>query len=271
MCYTPFHIKKESGGVVPVPCGRCPECRKRRLNGWAFRIAQEEKMCNSAYFITLTYDTNHIPITGRGALSLQKRDVQLFFKRLRKKSGVAGDGRGIKYYAVGEYGTKTVRPHYHILLFNAKLEFISDAWRKGKVHYGEVNNASIRYTIDYMSKPKIVPYYDGDDRVPEFSLMSKGLGAGYLSERMIKWHRDDLFERMYVNIEDGKKVAMPRYYKERVYKWYERNMINEIMMRKQDKIILRCENLDVDFHYNMMEMKKRDFRIMGSKSKKILV
>lgn len=271
MCYTPFTIKKETGGVTPVPCGKCPACRNRRLNGWAFRLAQEEKICNSAYFITLTYGTNHIPITGCGSLSLNKRDIQLFFKRLRKKHDSEHIVGRIKYYAVGEYGEQTVRPHYHIILFNARLEFISDAWGQGRVHYGEVTSASIRYTLDYMSKPKIIPVYDGDDRQPEFSLMSKGLGAGYLSEKMIKWHHDSMMERMYVNIEDGKKVAMPRYYKQRIYKWWDINMINEANMIRQDKIIRKKELEDSKFHYNLMESKKRDFRIMGSKSKKMLL
>lgn len=270
MCYTPFYIKKETGGVIPVPCGKCKPCRGRRLNGWAFRLLEEEKICNSANFITLTYGTTHIPITERGSLSLCKRDVQLFIKRLRKKHDGANIVGSIKYYAVGEYGSTTVRPHYHILLFNAKIEFISDAWGLGHVHYGKVTPASIRYTLDYMSKPKTVPAFDGDDREPEFSLMSKRLGASYLSEKMINWHHEDMLNRSYCNLLDGKKVAMPRYYKERIYKWWDRNMIVENVLKKMDEKIRKSEVRDVNFHRNKGESIKRDFRVM-KKNKKVVL
>lgn len=31
------------------------------------------------------------------------------------------------------------------------------------------------------------------------------------------WHNADLLNRMYINIGDGKKAAMPRYYKQKIY------------------------------------------------------
>jgi len=55
--------------------------------------------------------------------------------------------------------------------------------------------------------------------------MSKGLGANYLSEYMVSWHKDDLLNRQYVNIIGGKKAAMPRYYKDRLYTEAERQKI----------------------------------------------
>lgn len=173
MCLQPINIKNSD---VPVPCGKCPECRARRTSGWSFRLMQQQKKAVSSYFITLTYDTAHVPITKSGFMGLDKRDVQLFIKRLRKAHGVPLPDTAIKYYAVGEYGGKTKRPHYHIILFNAKLELIQPAWDKGQVHYGQVAGASVGYTLKYMSKPSKIPMFKGDDRLKEFSLMSKGLG-----------------------------------------------------------------------------------------------
>ena len=34
---------------------------------------------------------------------------------------------------------------------------------------------------------------------------------------MIKWHKDDLENRMYCVLRDGKKISMPRYYKDKMY------------------------------------------------------
>lgn len=207
-CATPYMVRptkqasafyngqEQDGNPFPVPCGKCPECLTRRASGWSFRLMQEEKVASSAQFITLTYDTAHVPITA-GRMSLRKRDVQLFFKRLRKSqeqllrgtpTTATPDDRPIKYYAVGEYGTKTFRPHYHILLFNADRSLIQSAWQLGSTHYGLVSGASVGYTLKYMCKPRRIPQYIGDQRVPEFSLMSKGLGKSYLTDKIRDWH-----------------------------------------------------------------------------------
>lgn len=34
---------------------------------------------------------------------------------------------------------------------------------------------------------------------------------------MLVWHNEDYLNRMYINVGDGKKAAMPRYYKNKVY------------------------------------------------------
>lgn len=174
-CLTPYMVRDKITQVqIPVPCGKCPECLARRVSGWSFRLMNEEKKSLSAHFITLTYDTSHVPITKKGFMDLSKRDLQLFFKRLRKAHGVPVPENPIRYYAVGEYGGRTFRPHYHVILFNAQLEHIQTAWNIGQVHYGSVSGASVGYTLKYMSKPKRIPIHQNDDRQREFSLMSKG-------------------------------------------------------------------------------------------------
>lgn len=42
---------------------------------------------------------------------------------------------------------------------------------------------------------------------------------------MIQWHKSDLVGRMYLNIEGGKKISMPRYYKDKLYSEDERKRI----------------------------------------------
>lgn len=230
MCQTPYYAKDENLVSIPVPCGKCPECLSRRISGWSFRLCQTARKAKSSNFITLTYDTQHVPITSKGWMSLDKRHVQLFFKRLRKShvGRVESVEAPIRYYAAGEYGTTSKRPHYHILLFNADLSKIQDAWGMGSVHYGNstsVNEATAGYTLKYMSKPRLIPMHKNDDRVPEFALMSKGLGKEYLTPQMIAWHKASLLDRMYLNIEDGKKIAMPRYLKDKIYTPLERSEI----------------------------------------------
>lgn len=176
MCLTPITIKnKRTNEDQSVPCGKCPKCLSRRVSGWSFRLMQEDKISSSSHFVTLTYDPESLPISKHGRATLRKRDIQLFFKRLRK----VNDTR-IKYYCAGEYGTQGWRPHYHVILFNCNPDTIAGAWGHGSIDIGTVSAASVGYTLKYMSKPHRVPQYAGDDRVPEFSLMSKNWGLTIL-------------------------------------------------------------------------------------------
>lgn len=207
----------------------------------------------TSYFLTLTYDSDNVPLTASGFMTLCKRDLQLFFKSLR----FAQFGRrksDIKYYACGEYGGKSYRPHYHLILFNADLTYLvgsRDAhfvdlgvlkldgkvpykcsfWPHGHITVGTVTGASIGYTLKYMSKAKRIPLHHKDDRSREFSCMSKGLGIHYLSPSMVSWHKAALTDRMYCNI-DGKKIAMPRYYKDKLYTVEERQEILIAALKK---------------------------------------
>lgn len=204
---------------------------------------QEYRVSTSAFFVTLTYDTDNVPLTRNGFMGLSKRDCQLFFKRLRKLNPDAT----LKYYLAGEYGGQTMRPHYHLLLFNAVGDSLSKAWSLGAIHVGAVTRASVGYTLKYMSKVSKVPIHRNDDRLPEFALMSKGLGANYISEAMVQWHKSDLQNRMYCAIEDGKKVSMPRYYKQKIYSEDERRAAG---VSTRAKMLAERDSLELDPEYS---------------------
>lgn len=229
-CDTPFWIKiKGRLKDVPVRCGRCPPCKKARVDSWVVRLMEQSKTSESSYFITLTYNTNEVPITKNGFMTLDKSDYQKYMKRLRKREKDAK----IKYYACGEYGEQYMRPHYHAILFNVRnIQNIVDAWNeKGKVHIGKLTQKSAAYCCKYLDKTKQIPQHNRDDRLEEFSLMSKGLGDSYINERTKKYHKSDI-ERNYYTLEGGVKTALPRYYRERIYSPSERNKQNAIITEK---------------------------------------
>jgi len=215
-------MTKKDGSIIP--CSTCPNCIYRQTAGWAFRLIQEERNSISSAFITFTYGDANIVTTPYKLRSLCKYHLQCFFKRLRKYNR----GKQIKYYAVGEYGGKTKRPHYHAIIFNADENSIELAWSKrennhtkavpiGEIYYGDVSGYSIGYTLKYICKGKTVPAFELDDRQREFSLISKGIGLSYLTDNMLKWHNADLLNRMYVQLPGNIKVAMPRYYRNKIY------------------------------------------------------
>lgn len=204
-----------------VPCGKCLACLKTKRDDWSFRLMQEYKGSDSAAFITLTYHSKFVPDYG-----VNKRHFQLFMKRLRKKYET--NERKVRYYAVGEYGTKTKRPHYHAIIFNVEIDIknLEKLWPFGITHIGKVTEASIRYCTKY-----VIQRQEHLSTMPKgfakpFVLMSRryGLGAKYLTEGMMKyhwnairhWESHPLDARNYTFIY-GEKGRLPRYYKEKIW------------------------------------------------------
>lgn len=216
---------------------------------------EELKVSMSGYFITLTYDSTHIPLSRHGFMDLNFRHLQLFFKRLRYNNHKADNYLPLKYYAVGEYGSKTKRPHYHIILFNSTLPTISPSWEMGHVHYGTVTLASVGYVLKYISKNTYRKRFARDDRTEEDSRISKGLGKSYLTQNMLNWHHADLCGRLYCNAEDGKKIAMPRYYKLRLYSTEERETAGNFQL--QQMILKRNEKI-AEIGLEQFEKNRRD-------------
>jgi len=269
-CYNAFHVtipgRLES---VPVPCGKCPYCLKRKVSSWAFRLRKEDERSAVSFFVTLTYaEIEHF--TPRGFMNLNKRDVQLFFKRLRK----ATSGTIWKYYAVGEYGSENWRPHYHIILFAStrwtkqQLEIqLYKSWEKGKIDVGTVTGASVAYTLKYVQKPARVPVHVNDDRLPEFSLMSKGLGENFITDETKHFYRENLSEN-YV-IQDGFKIPMPRFYRERIFSRDDKGKQRQIIRKsvKEREILqsrryydLHPASLQVDYETYKNENRMAAYR-----------
>lgn len=118
---------------LQIPCGRCLGCRLAHSFQWAVRCTCESYFHKENYFLTLTYDSEHLPEDG----SLNRVHFQLFMKRLRKHFS----GYIIKVFYCGEYGDRRHRPHYHAILFGLPLAekdyrlYKVDISRKGNVNY----------------------------------------------------------------------------------------------------------------------------------------
>lgn len=195
----------ESRGVIH-PCGQCVFCRINRKREWIARLLLEAASHQSNQFWTLTYDEENLPRTlGPGttvrqstrsiqqssrrneicAASLQpgtlfKPDLEKFFKRIRRNFGQ------FRYYAIGEYGERLGRPHFHVLAFGIELslESLQETWGHGQCHIGNVEQASINYCIEYSLKSEKSDQLIDLRRIPEYSVMSRnpGIGAYALSE-----------------------------------------------------------------------------------------
>lgn len=221
-CESPYkvsnpHFGKHSKATkkIPVGCGKCEFCLKRKVMEWSFRLEQEAKRHTHVHFVTLTYDMANVPLTASLLPTLNKRDVQLYIKRIRKELGETR----IKYFSVGEYGSRSQRPHYHILFFGVpdKKLFVNH-WTAGSVHIGDyIDKGAIPYTLKYISKGGQVPAFDTDDRIPEFRHMSNGIGENFLTKQMIK-HIANKEDKLHILNSTGHSLRMPRYYIDRLLK-----------------------------------------------------
>lgn len=247
-CLAPIILKKAKHRKTSkdfatdiFPCGKCPNCIKRRVQGWTFRLLEEQKVSSTSIFLTLTYNDSNLPYSENGLPTLDKTDYQKFMKRLRKHISSL-EKPNLKYYAAGEYGTQSHRPHYHAIIFNLPkfytefAEVIESIWKNGQIKIDLVTPASIAYVAGYcMKKVENEPVGSDplDDRYPEFSLMSKGMGINYLTDGKRKYYKEHL--NPYLVIEGGQKMSMPRYFKDKIYTEEERAILNEKAIEHLEK------------------------------------
>uniref|UniRef100_A0AAU8B4T3 Replication initiator protein n=1 Tax=Dulem virus 209 TaxID=3145686 RepID=A0AAU8B4T3_9VIRU len=223
MCYFPspnlaFKGKAYSKGVYEFACGCCPECYRARANRIVLQCVKESELHVDNCMITLTYDQYVHDSRGRvigervSPLSVCKRDVQLFLKRLRRYFEYHHNVT-FKYYLTAEYGKRTHRAHYHVLLFGITFAdavlykktkrgnliytsaLLSRIWGKGicTVDSLRVTPATARYCSKYATKDV---HRDSD----VFSLRSHFLGFPALLA--------DFNGRSYLI--DGKEYPVPR-------------------------------------------------------------
>lgn len=188
----------------------------------------EAKQYDYNVFVTLTYADEFLPADG----NLVPRHLQLFLKRLRK-SAVPGSPvltsavRGIRFFASGEYGDHSDRPHYHALLFNCDFSdkrlvgkdlyespWLKERWPFGGHMIGQVTARSANYVAQYSMK-KLGSRLDCDAngviRQRPFLRMSRRPGIG--SDFVVRHHRD--LAGGYL-VYDGVRGPLPRAYKRKL-------------------------------------------------------
>lgn len=89
---------------------------------------------------------------------------------------------------------------------------------------------------------------------------------------MVQWHKNDLLNRMYLTVADGKKVSMPRYYKDKIYNREERGQIKAKYTKEyQDKLDRMLENpIEAEILINQIinQKKSNDEKIKLAKNQR---
>lgn len=197
------------------------------------------------HFITLTYDDDHLPLSPCDAPTLDKRHLQAFFKALRKYVDM-------KYYAIGEYGPRTFRPHYHALVWSAidhhdMYDLIVNIWQQGNIRISPVVAAQLGYVANYHIVANSVKQWLLEEaRAPEFTLSSKHLGDPS-QEVLERIAREGYHSRQ------GYRYSIPR-------KWMDMldNYTNMVLRAKQQQWL--TDKIDKEAQDDLKAVRQRDAR-----------
>lgn len=207
-------------GKMVVPCGRCVGCALDYGRNWSVRCYHESLLHSSNYFLTLTVDDAHLHRSHPDLPpSLDPQQVNFFIKSLRNR------GKKFRYFLCGEYGSKTSRPHYHMIVFGLTLTdlrpiskglvespWLNEIWGLGTIAIGNVTPESIAYCCRYTVKKVMgrpAQYYYDRGIYPEFVRMSRrpGIGADFF-----KKYRGDIYNSDKCWLPNGFLAKVPRYY-----------------------------------------------------------
>lgn len=222
LCRNPFIDR----GMHAYPCGQCVPCLYRRKRVWAHRIVLESFCHASSVFVTLTYSDNHLPADG----GLVPGDLQLWLKRIRRR---LGDQR-LRYFACGEYGGATRRPHYHLALFGmsgcaqgstnynlrgeveccSACSAVSETWGFGRIQLAPLTSQTAFYVAGYVSKKEESDLFwqeKGLQRPFQRMSLKPGIGAnalGAVASAMMQFSLDKTEVDVPVHLRHG-KFLMP--------------------------------------------------------------
>lgn len=259
--------EEERLGKTPFPCGRCLPCKINKCRVWQARLILEQRVSSCSCFVTLTYNDLFLPHDSVNRLPvLYKPDLINYIKRVRRKV----EPVKIRYYGVGEYGTISKRPHYHIVFFGIgpnDQQILTDCWSNkktpmGYVSVGDLTVQSARYIVGYIIA-KLTK--EGDPRLegkpPEFSSCSrKNGGIGYgailqLAENLKKmpyWTSQDILNSLKIG---GKTYPLGGYLTHCLADLLDTDpaALKSALYRYQDELILdHYDSLNPENYYHSL-------------------
>lgn len=257
-----------------IACGQCIGCRLDYSRQWANRCLLEMQYHEQSYFLTLTYDEDHLPLSrDSGFPTLEHDAIHDFMDRLNHKYKYY-TGKSLRYFGCGEYGGKTYRPHYHIIVFGLKLddlvlykktrrgdlmynsEFVSSCWPYGFVTVEDACWETAAYTARYVLKKhkgKDKSYYDILSIEPEHIRMSRrpGIGYQYFKDNFPKLKEKEHKFIHVKTLDGGKKFLKPKYFQ----KLYEieyplDSVFRSLDRQKEAEFISKMKMLKTDLSYD---------------------
>lgn len=268
---------REGDGFLTVPCGQCMGCLVEKRRAWKVRGACEAQEHPHSSFLTLTFSDDYLPYPPQVCV----RDLQLFFKRLRK---VLPDS--VSYLACGEYGERDRRPHYHVCLFG--YDFADDRylWSTSKAGHAQYRSPTLEkvwpfghstisafdpttaeYTAGYITKssrPKLewanVETGETGSLHREFLLASRkpALGLSWLRK-----YAQEVLDNDFVII-NGTRHRVPPYFWLKLQEWAEETgdteAVDRIKARRQEHLQRLMQSGELDARRQMTKQESANLK-----------
>lgn len=253
---------------VPVGCGKCIECMKQKARNWQVRLLEDVRHNKNGKFITLTFSNESIaeliagkkrdngtwerrPIEGLTGYELDNeiatRATRLFLERWRKEHK-----KSLRHWLVTELGHNgTENIHMHGIVWTDKsMDEVEKHWQYGwvwkgnKTEKGKVENYVSERTVNYITKyiNKI------DEKHKEYKpkvLTSAGIGKDYINREDAKGNKYKGTETVETyRSKTGHKMAMPIYYRNKIYSDEEREKLWLEKLDKQERWVCG-ERIDI--------------------------
>ncbi|AXH73067.1 MAG: replication initiator protein [Microviridae sp.] len=259
---------------VPIPCGKCMECRKKLKRNWQIRLFEELKHNETkAVFVTFTFNTKELSklhaevkedypkLQGYDIDNkIAKIAVRRYLERWRKSTK-----KSVRHWFVTELGHgEWEHLHLHGIIWTEKSEnFIQDRWQYGNIwtsltgktktgENGYVNEQTINYIVKYVSKiDKSHPNYK------QLTLCSPGIGKAYIETTHAKQkhkYKEENTDLMYRK-PNGRKSPIPTYYKRKLFDDDQRTELWRDMLDKQ-KMYIGGEEIDVSTYKGIEDYQK---------------
>lgn len=272
-----YTINKKNGGFippvtdprtlyVPIACGKCIECMKRKARDWNVRLQEEIKPNRNGKFITLTFSNEsiqelckHEKLKNLKGYELDNQlatlATRLFLERWRKKFK-----KSLRHWLVTELGHNgTENIHLHgIVWTNETYATIGKIWNYGFIWprpettvQTYVNSKTINYITKYVHKI--------DEKHKLYKpviLTSPGMGANY-----IKGHNatTNKYTPQKTNetyrTPSGHKIALPIYWRNKLYTDKEKESLWLEKLEKNIRYVCgeKVQADDTEAYYNLLK------------------
>lgn len=210
-CLEPVIYRRDSNGVPTImyPCGKCIVCKEAKRRQWAIRMENEKSVSRSVFFVTLTYDDNHLYYSHDDCpASVSKEHYSKFLKLLRKNLPFK-----IRFFGVAEYGSESYRPHYHFMFFLPEYcnrswfrSIVSKCWTYGFNTVKDGTSSRMYYIAKYTVKGSSHPY--GTESPFQSSSINPPIGFDIFERNYA--HLDCDYSRNYMVSSSNRKCSIPR-------------------------------------------------------------
>ncbi|QCS36880.1 replication initiation protein [Tortoise microvirus 19] len=239
---------------IPVSCGNCIECRKKKQREWRVRMLEEIKHDKTGKFVTLTFSEEalielEIEAGTKEANTVATLAVRRFLERWRKEYR-----KSVKHWFITELGHRnTERVHIHGIIFTDKeKEDIQRIWKYGRTDTGySMGERCVNYVMKYITKTD----QDHKGFVGKI-LTSPGIGRGYIGSYNAsknKFNKESTNETYKLN--NGCKIALPQYYRNKIYTEEEKEQLWISKIEKEELYVMGRKIRNINTERGQRELK----------------